>query len=120
MGRPDKLTRPSLEEAATHDEAEVSIWRWNTRMKTQAWTFLEEREWEAALVVIRNFGLSFWRRKVTISLFTWVYKFYPGRPCHVTMMTTWNGAEARYTLPADLRQMYRSCLRATRVAKFID
>jgi hypothetical protein len=96
MGRTGELNRASLEEATKYDDAEVPIWLWNARLKTQAWNLSEGREWEAALVVIILFALRFWRQKVTISLFMWFYKCYPGRPPHVAVVMQ-NGVEARYT-----------------------
>jgi hypothetical protein len=59
MGAQVELTRASLEEDNKHDDSEVPIWLWNSRLKTLEWNFLEGREWESALVVIRSFGLRF-------------------------------------------------------------
>jgi hypothetical protein len=75
-----ELTRASLEEATKHDDAEVPMWLWNSWLKTREWNFLEGREWESVLVVIRSFSLRFWRRKVTSSFFLWFHKRYPARP----------------------------------------
>jgi hypothetical protein len=61
MGTPVALSCASLEEVNKHDDAKVPIWMWNTRLKTQARIFLEGREWEATLAVLRTFSLSFWR-----------------------------------------------------------
>jgi hypothetical protein len=105
MDRPVELNHAFLEEATMNDDAEVPIWLWNTQLKTQTWTFFEGREWETDLVVIINFCMSFWRRKVTCSFFTWFYKCYPGHPSHVTVATR-NVVEARYTCSADLRKRY--------------
>jgi hypothetical protein len=44
MGAQGELTRASLEEASNHDDAEVPIWLWNSRLKTREWNFLEGRE----------------------------------------------------------------------------
>jgi hypothetical protein len=43
MGAQGELTHASLEEATKHDDAEVPIWLWNSRLKTREWNFLEGR-----------------------------------------------------------------------------
>jgi hypothetical protein len=35
MGKPEELTHASLEEATNHDDAEIPIWIWNDRLKTE-------------------------------------------------------------------------------------
>jgi hypothetical protein len=80
MGTQVELTRAYLEEDTKHDDAEVPIWLWNSRLRTLEWGLLEGREWESALVVIRSFSLRFWRLKLTSSFFLWFHKRYQARP----------------------------------------
>jgi hypothetical protein len=44
MGSQGEVTRASLEGATNHNDAEVPIWLWNSRLKTLEWNFLEGRK----------------------------------------------------------------------------
>jgi hypothetical protein len=116
MGAHGELTRASLEEATKHDDAEVPIWLWNSRLKTLEWNFLEGREWESALVVIRSFGLRCWQRKVTSSFFLWFHKRYQVRPAD-KVIATWQKEKARYVCSAGQRRRYRAHWKNMREAK---
>jgi hypothetical protein len=116
MGDQGELTRASLEEATKHDDAEVPIWLWNSRLKTREWNFLEGREWESDLVVIRSFGLRFWRRKATSSFFLWFHKLYQARPSD-KVMVFWQKEKARYVWSAGQKRRYRAHWKHMREAK---
>jgi hypothetical protein len=119
MGAQVELTRSSLEEATTHDNAEVPIWLWNSRLKTLEWNFFEGREWGSALVVIISFGLRFWRRKVTRSFFLWLHKCYQACPAD-KVIATWHEEKARYVWSAGQRRRYRSHWKNIREANIIN
>jgi hypothetical protein len=119
MGTQGELTCASLEEATKHDGAEVPIWLWNHRLKTLEWDFLEGREWEAALVVIRSFGLRCWQQKVTSIFFLWLHKRYPARPCY-KVIATWQEAKAQYARSAGQQRRYKDNWRTMREAKVMN
>jgi hypothetical protein len=119
MGAQGSLTRASLEEATKHDDAEVPICLWNSRLKTLEWNLLEGREWESALMVIISFGLIFWQRKATRSFFLWFNKLYQALPDD-KVIANWKEEKAQYMWSVGQRRRYRAHWRNMREAKIIN
>jgi hypothetical protein len=58
-------------------------------------------------VVIRSFGLRFWRRKVTSSFFLWFHKRYQARPSD-KVIVFWQKEKAQYVWSAGQKRRYRA------------